>query len=331
MTPMYRLFGMELSPYSIKVRSYLRYKGIPHEWIIRSTATQAEFDRHARLPLVPLLLAPDGSAMQDSTPIIEALEQRHPTPSIHPPDPALAFLSALLEEYGDEWGNKPMFHYRWWYPADQESAAERIASAMMPGLEADALANAAAAVRGRMTGRLSFVGSSAATKELIEASFRRALQLLEAHLATRPYLFGRRPAFADFGVYPQLYQCLTDPTPGALMRQTAPRVTAWVSRMLEPAAEGEFEAWDALAPTLEPLLREEVSGFFLPWSTANANALAAGEKTFRVTLQGAPFSQETQKYHARSLGALRTRFAAVADHARLDRILAGTGCLAWLT
>src|SRR5262249_11096077 len=175
MTPMYRLFGMELSPYSIKVRSYLRYKGVPHEWIIRNAATQAEFDRHARLPLVPLLLAPDGTAMQDSTPIIEALEGRHSTPSIHPPDTAVAFLSALLEEYGDEWGNKPMFHYRWWYPADQESAAGRIASAMMPGLGGDALASAAAAVRGRMTGRLGLVGSAATTKDLIEASFRPTL------------------------------------------------------------------------------------------------------------------------------------------------------------
>ncbi len=108
-----RLFGSELSPYSVKVRSYLRYKKIPHTWVVRDSSTLEEFQRHARLPLIPLVLAPDGTAMQDSTPIIEALEARHPEPSIHPPDPTLAFLSALIEEYADEWGNKPMFHFRW--------------------------------------------------------------------------------------------------------------------------------------------------------------------------------------------------------------------------
>ena len=33
MTQLYRIFGIEMSPYSAKVRSYLRYKGIPHQWI----------------------------------------------------------------------------------------------------------------------------------------------------------------------------------------------------------------------------------------------------------------------------------------------------------
>lgn len=34
----FRIFGAELSPYSVKVRSYFRFKQIPHEWIIRSAA-----------------------------------------------------------------------------------------------------------------------------------------------------------------------------------------------------------------------------------------------------------------------------------------------------
>src|SRR5437588_337364 len=38
MANLYRIFGAELSPYSVKVRSYCRYKGIPHQWIIRSAA-----------------------------------------------------------------------------------------------------------------------------------------------------------------------------------------------------------------------------------------------------------------------------------------------------
>jgi glutathione S-transferase len=325
-----RLFGNELSPYSVKVRSYLRYKEIPHQWVVRDSTTTEEFTRYAKLPLIPLLVFPDGRSMQDSTPIIEQLEALYPEPSIVPADPTLAFLSALLEEYGDEWGNKPMFHYRWFYAPDAESGADRIARSMQPGIEGDALASLHDAVKQRMVPRLAFVGSSAATKEQIEGSFLRQLDLLEEHLAARPYVFGGRPALGDFGLFGQLYECSTDPTPGAIMRRGYPRVLAWIERMLAPRAAGPFEGWAALAPTLRPLLRDEVAQVFLPWSTANARALAAGQKEFSVEVGGRPFSQETQKYHAKSLSALRARYAHVDDRSTLDPILAETGCLAYL-
>ena len=44
-----------------------------------------------------------------------------------------------------------------------------------------------------------------------------------------------------------------------------------------------------------------------------------------MTIDGKPFTQETQKYHAKSLAALRARYAAVADHATLDPILDRAG------
>ena len=326
----YRIFDVELSPYSVKVRSYFRYKRIPHDWVVRGAAQMAEFQKYAKLPLIPLVVTPEDQALQDSTPILERMEERFPEPGIHPADPALRFLSALLEEYGDEWGNKPMFHYRWWYEADQESAAERIARANLPDAPEEAIRKMAGAVKQRMIPRLSFVGSSAETKAQIERSFERQLALLEAHLAERPYLFGARPAFADFGVYPQLYECLTDPTPGALARQRAPRVVAWIERMRDPRGSGDFESWDRLGPTLEPFLASEVAGLFFPWSTANARALAEGKMEFTADLEGRPFTQQTQKYHAKSLAALKERYAAVADRSRLDPILERTGCLRWL-
>lgn len=323
----YRIFGNELSPYSVKVRSYFRYKNIPHEWIVRDPSNQDEFQRYAKLPLIPLVVTPDGQGIQDSTPIIEHFEKLYPEPSIHPPTPALAFLSALIEEYGDEWGNKPMFHYRWFYEPDQESAAARLASSMMPGVDP---AGATAMIKGRMIPRLKFVGSSAETKDQIEASFHRQLTILDRHLAHRAFLFGGRPAFADFGLYSQLYQCLTDPTPGALIRRNAPNVRAWIERMLDPRPAGEFEEWDALRATLTPLFKDEVAGTFFPWTAANAKALAAGEKEFSLTLGGKPFSQETQKYHAKSLAALRARYATVVDKSALDPVLKETGCCEWL-
>src|SRR5258708_22340617 len=173
----YRIFGSELSPYSVKVRSYFRYKGLPHEWIPRSPAVQAEFQKYAKLPLVPLVVTPQGEGLQDSTPLIERFEASRP--SLMPDDATLAFLSALLEEYGDEWGNKWMFHYRWRYQPDVWATAERIAQQMMGAQGALAVAQARASVAERMTGRLGFVGSHPTTESTIEASFQRALSLVE--------------------------------------------------------------------------------------------------------------------------------------------------------
>ena len=102
----YRIHGVEISPYSVKVRSYFRYKGIPHRWIPRNQDQQGEYQKYAKLPLVPLVVTPDEEAIQDSTPIIERVDADFPEPSIHPNDPVANFISILLEEFGDEWGNK---------------------------------------------------------------------------------------------------------------------------------------------------------------------------------------------------------------------------------
>jgi len=258
----HRIFGSELSPYSVKVRSYFRYRNLAHDWLLRSPANQAEFQKYAKLPLVPLVVTPQGEGIQDSTPIIERFEKERP--SLTPDDPALAFVSALLEEYGDEWGNKWMFSYRWSYPADCWSTAERIALQMAGAQGALAVAQARSAVAERMSGRLGFVGSNDATRPLIEASFVRALAILDAHLATRPYVLGGRPAMADFGLWGQFYEAATDPTPGAIMRASAPNVMKWVARML----------W--------PKVRRKTSAQRVHWSTCRAScltlAVACGSK-----------------------------------------------------
>jgi glutathione S-transferase len=330
MSDVYRIFGAEVSPYSVKVRSYFRYKGIPHEWIVRGPASQAEYQKYAKLPIIPVVATPEDEGLQDSTPILDELEKRFPEPSIHPSDPTTAFLSALLEEFGDEWGNKWMFHYRWAREADQRSAGERIAKVMMPDVEGEQLATVTDNIVQRMVGRVWFVGSNEQTTPQIEHSYQEAVAQLEAHLAERRYLFGARPAFADFGLWGQLYNCWTDPTAGGILVDRAPHVVAWVERMLEPKAEGDFESWESLEPTLMPLLEGQLGGLFLPWSDANARALAEGREEFSVELAGQTFTQKPQKYHAKSLKALRARYAAVTDKSALDPILKRAGCLDWL-
>ncbi|MFN4017498.1 MAG: glutathione S-transferase C-terminal domain-containing protein [Reyranella sp.] len=220
-----------------------------------------------------------------------------------------------------------MFHYRWRYQPDVWSTAERIAQQMMGAQGTLAVAQARAAVAERMMGRLGFVGSNDKTEPLIEASFARALGLIETHLASRPYLLGGRPGMADFGLWGQLYEAATDPTPGAIMRASAPKVMAWIQRMLSPRAEGEFEVLAALAPTLMPLLTEDVGALFLPWSAANAAAITRGDKSFTMELGGAQWTQEPQKYHARSLAEIRRKYGLAKGTTGLEPLLAKSGCL----
>src|SRR5215471_4321387 len=162
MADLYRIYGAEMSPYSVKVRSYFRYKAIPHQWILRNAASQAEYEKHAKLPIVPLVVTPEGTGIQDSTPIIDRMEKLFAEPSIHPEGVA-GFISALIEEFGDEWGNKWMFHYRWTRDVDQICSAGRIARMRAPAASETECGAFAGEVRERMAGRVWFVGSNEQT------------------------------------------------------------------------------------------------------------------------------------------------------------------------
>jgi len=326
----YRIIGAEMSPYSVKVRAYFRYKAIPHRWILRNAASQAEYENYAKMPIIPLVVTPEGAGIQDSTPIIELIEKLFPGPAINPDEAVTHFISALIEEFGDEWGNKWMFHYRWARDVDQISSAGRIARMRGPDASEEKHAAFAGQIRARMVDRVWFVGSNAVTAPQIEAGFLDMLGLLDDHLADRCYLFGERPALGDFGLWGQLYEMWTDPTAGAIIGGGAPHVLDWVHRMLWPKAEGKFEAWSTLEPTLMPILTKQVGTQFMPWTCANEKALGESQEEFSVTLGDKIWTQKPQKYHARSLGMLRVKYADVADKAALDPVLEAAGCLAGL-
>jgi len=327
MTAPFRLYGAELSPYSVKLRSYLRYKDIPFEWLQRTDARQGEFTRHAKQPLVPVLVDANDTALQDSTPIIEKLEQEFPGPSITPEEPSLAFVAALLEDYADEWLNKAMFHYRWTYPEDQEHAARRIAEMLFEGAEAPA--GIEESVRTRMVSRLHHVGSSPETAPVIEGSFARVIVLLDKLVWSRPYLFGGRPTLADFGLAGQLKQLLSDPTPGAMIKAQAPNLVRWVERMDAPKDEGGFATFEAVRGDLVDLLREEVAGAYLAWMAANAQAVDDEAHGLSVEIAGRTFAQKPQRYAAKAFAELKRKRAQVDDEA-LAALLLETGCDAYL-
>lgn len=324
----YLVIGAEESPYSVKVRSYFRYKNIPHTWTTRAESGNI-FAQRAKLPLIPLVVTPEDTGIQDSTPIIDQLEELFPEPSIHPTDPVSRFVSILLEEFGDEWGNKWMFHLRWAREIDQIGCARRIARMVNPNADEAQIEQASKSIQERMVGRVWFVGSNPTTAPLIEQSFRDSLLLLDNHLESRRYLFGDRPAYADFALWGQIYNANRDHTPSQWIAETR-NIPTWMDRMLNPISLGPFEEWASLSSTLRPLIATQVGPVFLKWSSANSKALQGGKQDFSVELELGTWTQRPQKYHTKSLAVLREKFLAFSENEELNALLSTSQCLQYL-
>ena len=330
------LVGAPGSPYSRKMRAVLRYRRIPFHWVIRNSGADRDIPE-VPVSLIPVLVFPgeagaQRSAMIDSTVQIRRLEEHFGERSVIPPDPALAFIDALLEDYGDEWLTKPMFHYRWSYGADIAKAGAILPRWRRTNAPDDAVAPMSRMVTERQVGRLGVVGSNETTAPVIEASYLRLLERLDAHLAHQPFVMGGRPGSADFGLFGQLTQlALFDPTPAALVIERAPRVYAWCEIVedlsgLEPE-ESDWITRDALPDTLRPLLAE-VGRVYAPFLLANAAALERGDARVECEIDGRKWVQRPFPYQGKCLRWLREGYEALAaaDRVAVDGVLAGTGC-----
>lgn len=324
----FRLMGLQPSPYTKKVESYFKFKNMEYQWLSRSFANEKLFAKHANVALIPLLFFPSGETLQDSTTIIERLEKENPTPSIHPDDPGLWFVSCLFEEFGDEWCNKLMFFQRWFYAADAKATSKRLADELLDGKWWAGIAKPVfqKLIVRRMVPRLSYSGGTKQNIPQLKASFENLSALLNVHFEQRSYLLGERPCFGDFGLWCNLYQAWTDPTANTYLEEHAPALVAYLKRMLSPSIEGELETLDTLEPTLAPIIEQEVAGRFLPWMKANHQAFEAGDSETKLSINGEVFEQKTFKFQAKTLDELGRKYQSVANNHTLNELLQSTGC-----
>ncbi|WP_164157070.1 glutathione S-transferase [Sandarakinorhabdus rubra] len=329
---MYRLHGALASPYSMKMRAVLRARRIPHVWV-HGRQTHDAATARVKAPVIPVLEYPDGSFANDSTPLIHDLEARHPDRSIIPDDPGFAFLACLIEDFADEWLTKAMFGYRWLEEVDQLQMSRWLGFDAFKGGGRDRLEAFASAFRERQVGRMALVGCTRANFPLIEASTRRVLDALEAHVVNSHFLFGSRPSIAEFGLFGQLSQLGVDPTAQAMMRAEFPFTYRWLLHIDDTS--GIEGTWDAADQPLQPVvvaLLAEIGRVYGPFLLANAGAAAAGEPTFRIEVDGLGYVQGTFRYQLKCLADLKARHAALdADtRRRIEPLLESAGCLAFL-
>lgn len=330
-TERYRVIGGPGSPYSFKMRAVLRYRRIPHDWVVPPKFRDPDGElAKAGKGIIPVMQLPDGRYWADSTPMILALEQMHPGfRSVLPDDPADRFLALLIEDIADEWLVFAMFDFRWAEQVDQEFCARRQMAGWfgaMPGAEFDKVVDA---FRNRQVGMLARAGDLATNRPLWYEGYRRVLAAIEEQVQHSRFFFGGRPSIGDFGLYGQLSQLAVDPTPSAIMRRDAVRTYQW-QHDLDDASGIEGEWRD---PQSEPgggvaALLQLAGDTYLPFLKANAAAIAAETKVYDLELRGSSYPNPTRAYKRRCLLWLKAALAEVQGEprTRLEKILKTYGC-----
>lgn len=177
----HKLVGSHYSPYSRKMRAYLRYKRIPYEWLqLRHDKTSSVLNQ-PKVPIIPVMYFPEEKysiGHVDSTPLIRLLEQKYFKRPVLPPSstPLSQFLNDVLEDYADEWVTKAMMHYRWSKEEDILKASHVLACSLNPSQPQHLAVLSAESFKKRQMGRLgSVIGSNALTAPFIENEYQNLL------------------------------------------------------------------------------------------------------------------------------------------------------------
>ena len=256
----YRLFSVEHSTFSAKVRAYLRFKasqndlGLGYEDILATPHLINELlVARSGSPALPQLQTPGNDWIQDSSAIIDYLEHKHSNIQIIPAldrRPRQRLTCYLVELLADEWLIVPACLERWHFsradvkPNHRHFNEQQWGAFLKP--EANGQQRRAAGAhffratfgiddpidepKGPFRGLIE-LGCTSETQDAWLKTQRKILGSLETHLAQHDYILGGRPSLADFSLLGPIYaHFFRDPVAGFELRTTYPLVTEWVER-----------------------------------------------------------------------------------------------------
>ncbi|KAI9008498.1 hypothetical protein DFJ74DRAFT_772913 [Hyaloraphidium curvatum] len=345
----FAVIGNVGSPYTLKLRGYLRYRRIPNVFITMNPQLRQKYVTKA--PVIPKLLYPDGETLlADSTPMIQRLEREtgHLGRTVNLPEPAIQFLAHLIEDFADEWVTKIMFAARWFHPRDQLFGRKLVGIGNAFPERAEIADRFATEIMNRQVGRNPLVFGPTSNIHIINQTFDAVMSILEEHLAKgHHFVLGTRtrPTIADFALYGQLYQiCVMDTTYSLKAREEyAGRAFLYCLRLDDLSGLGfgssatpEEPKITSLPPTTLQLIRL-VGQLYIPFLLANEKACrteGADKVPFKVTFgdDWASYTGNAFRYQHKCLLWLREhlahalRTASYENRTALESILKDAGC-----
>lgn len=322
------MHGLKLSLFTGKLEAYFRVKGIPHDYVEMDTADMARCAKATGIAQMPQVETPDGGWLTDTTAIIGKFEAEGDGPNLTPQTPVAKFASLMLEDLFDEWYWRPALYYRWAFDEDANLMSSQAARTILRDMRLPFFLRRQFVLRRQRKVYMSEDAVTPETAPAIEAHYHETLAVLNEILAKRPFLMGERPCEADFGMFgPFFRHFFSDPTPGAIMREEAPHVCAWVTRLwaLRP---GDLENAPEITKMPDDLgfFFEMFGNDYLTYLQANAAAADQGDKNVRHKAQGVEWIVPTAPYRVYCLSELRRHFQALgSDDQQQIRAMIGRG------
>jgi glutathione S-transferase len=307
------LHGAEFSYFTGKLEGVIRFMELPYQRIGGGPTGGAA--HAAGVAQVPALQLADGRWLTDSTPIIAWLDERYPELAVTPRDPVLAFFSRLLEDYADEWLWRPAMHYRWSFVESAKHLSRILVDENFPQSPIRQFLMRYLVVNRQRGLFVRGDGVTPATRDHVEKIYHDSLSHLSAILETRPYLLGSRPSLADFGFFgPMFRHFAQDPTSARIMRETAPAVLEWTSRLWNARVSvTSGELLDHVPDDWGPIL-DAIGSAYLPSLSANAEAWKAEKSHHDVDIEGTSYQRiRTSRYRVWCLEELRRHFDQLSE------------------
>jgi len=253
----FSLYGWEVSPYTAKVRAYLQYKKIPFKVVVPHILTLKRIiEPKVGKVIMPVIIGPEGEILQDSTVIIDALEEKFSSNCIKPHTAKQRFVSQVMELCGDEWLPMAALHFRWNYPGNQDFILSEFGKSALPYFPSILQRKVASTFAGKMKSYLPAMGVTGKMENALETNTHKILNLLNRHFEHHPYLLGTKPCVGDFSMFGPIYAHLhRDPSPVNLV-SNYPNTLGWLNRLNQCTTiqEGEFLNNDHVPDTLLDLI-----------------------------------------------------------------------------
>ena len=250
----WRHWGWPSSPFSVKTLSYLRFKGLAFQDEVPHLGPMASRIRTSVGRVVlPVVIAPDKTLLQDSSAIIDHIEAVEPTPAAWPSAPLQNFVAHLVELYADEWVSTLAMHTRWSLDNTEFITADFGASAApwLPGIGQRVVGKRLART---MAAYLPKLGVSPATIPAIEAWCTELLDAVSVHLEAHRFLLGDAPCVADFALVGPLHAHLERDPASTHLIAGRPAIGAWIARVRAGERGTALMADDQVPETLDAVL-----------------------------------------------------------------------------